>query len=212
MNKEEFENQLVNAALLALIRSGDINPRGKDRRALLRAAGRRLKKGKIEWRPIADHRSSLLQRAEILASDNAKELAVVLYATLIEHALNFVIDRKSGALRLTPSQVEVLLKDTQIRAKFIWMHLLCGRRVPKEEYDRACLVNSMRNEFVHYKWKEKDDKHDVRITGAVRAAELLTLYLKKLVQQHVDRGFKGFGERKPNQAVEPTPQSRGGSP
>lgn len=76
MTNKEFEKRIVDAGIIALIRSGDINPRGKDRLGLLRAAGRRLKKGKIQWQMIVDHQTALRERAEGIINERFSQTPI----------------------------------------------------------------------------------------------------------------------------------------
>lgn len=187
--EDAMEKRLVEAAIRALIQSGDIDPRGKTRRQIMTDIAALMKEREINWETVIDHKSELLQRAHELRARGSGAEAIVLYATWIEHALNLVIKTCAARSGLSDQHVLTLLKDTQIRAKFVWVHLLLSLPLAEEQAGRVGLIHSVRNEFIHYKWTPTEDRDESRLKGALEAVRFVEGYLDSIIQQYVDLGY-----------------------
>lgn len=181
--------RIANRAIIALVHSGKIDPRGKTREELLLALREFIQNHHIDWKISIDHRDHILVVADQLRTSGNSEEAIVLYATWIEHALNHIVQVTAQRSKLSVRQNEAVLRDTQIRAKFVWVHLLFGKPIPPEEYERVCLIHKVRNDFVHYKWEEHDDRDSAQAKGALEAIDLTRDYLDSFIQQHVSLGL-----------------------
>lgn len=204
----EFARRVAECAFRALVQRGDIDPRGKSPSEILRELSDYIDTHEIEWIPIIDHQEDLAKVADSLATNGDREEAVVLYATWIEHALNEVIHVAAMRSDLTVPQRDSLFRDTQIRAKFVWAHLLFGESVPVEEFNRVALIHSVRNDFVHYKWNPKEERDDARVAGAIDAVRLVRRYLQDFAHRHLYREFDPASlyvtsGKEPNKAPEP---------
>lgn len=191
----EFTAAIADAVIGSLIRSGDLDPRGKTKHELLGELWAFVKR-KPEFVFSIDHTEALLATARKFAEQSDTESSILYYAIWCEHVLNEMI--LSYALRagLGEKEIEHLLKDTQFRAKYLWVHLVFQENVRKEQFHRAALIGSVRNEFVHYKWEgrsdDEDAKHTARLKGAIQAAEPLVKYLSAMASRVVRRDFKGL--------------------
>ena len=187
----EIERLVVEAAIRGLIQSGHIDPRGKSQDQILSEVGEYTKAHNVEWVAITDHKSDIVDAAKKLIEGGHKDEALVLYATLVEHTLNFIIKNSGVRSGLNQAHVITLLKDTQIRAKFILAHLLHSVPLDDEQYNRVHLINSVRNEFIHYKWSDSDDdRNEARLKGALESFSFLHQYLESFTENHINRGFK----------------------
>jgi hypothetical protein len=194
--------EIARCFIMALIENGVIDPRGKTAIEIMREVRAYCETREINWQSVIDHQEDLLRVATSLVEQGDKEAAVVLYATWIEHALNHIIHVASIRSKLIDRHCEAVFRDTQIRAKFIWIHLLFGDPVRDEDFDRVCLIHSVRNEFVHYKWNLSEERDEARVKGALEAVRLIRFYIEAFTHRHVNRGFD-FAE------IEATPAQSG---
>jgi hypothetical protein len=191
----EFSVAVADAVTASLIRSGELDPRGKSKHELYKAlAAFVIKKPTFTF--STDYTDTLLETARKFRKQKDSESAILYYAIWCEHVLNHLIFTYGLRMRMRERDVVHLLKDTQFRAKFIWVHLSFAEKFKEIQFHRATLLSSIRNEFIHYKWEGRSDseseKDKARVKGALEAAEPLVTYLEALTHRHIHRGFKGL--------------------
>lgn len=112
---------------------------------------------------IVDHRTDVLQQARTYAKSKDYNLACMLYATWFEHWLNNVIVTTGRKRGLEGEEVFHIIRDTPFRGKLTWIFPLLGLRKLSITHRNAIFkITDIRNSFVHYKWRGKDDASNER--------------------------------------------------
>lgn len=146
-----------------------------------------LQKGQFLW--AIDHRCTLLNEARSYFSYGAFELALLLYATWIEHFMNGIVESGARRKRVASREIPELIRNTSLSSKMSWLlHLLGLTPIasPKRHYIEQIMHS--RNSFVHYKWKFEnidDDSHDTQLERLLEPIEGLVTYLKAYEKRQI---------------------------
>jgi hypothetical protein len=175
--------------------TGRLDPTPKNLLKLIRTLKRRLDAGKMEWTTATDFRLSLLCLARKAKSEEDWEMSCLYYGTWLEHQLNNLIHlwlmRKGG----TDRYAEILMKESGVRGKLLWLYLcVTGRVVPIKQLNKLIALAERRNQFVHYKWtmRSPDADGDDHYQRAARSAESLVRFLDRFEQKSFLKKAKAF--------------------
>ncbi|GJF03424.1 hypothetical protein [Pseudonocardia sp. D17] len=110
---------------------------------------------RVNFAPTLDHRSALLAQADSAFSGGNHEIAVVLWATWVEHNVNSVFLQQCRRLDVSDESARTLLRSVGLRVKLtaLW-ELASLPPLGKEAVGQIDQLSSLRNSFVHYKWPE----------------------------------------------------------
>ena len=197
------------------IRRGAVDPKDSDHIKLSRhflkdfkIALRLLKRGTFQ--AITDHRESILREARKFSKVKKSELALLLYATWIEHFVNSLVEGASRKKGLQQDEIPDLIRDIPLKGKISWLLRLL--ELPPMALSKRKQIDQptqTRNSFVHYKWRPKnlDDRSDTeQLERLVEATEGVVTYLKGYEKRHIlrfsnkaikkllDRGLKEIEE------------------
>lgn len=115
----------------------------------------------IFW--IHDHRTSILKQGRLFFKTGDYQIASLLYGTWFEHWLNWLIITIGKRRGLREDEVSQIIRDIPFRAKLTWIFPLLGlRHLPITHRNAIFKITDLRNSFVHYKWKGKDETADER--------------------------------------------------
>lgn len=149
-----------------------------------------------EWNALrqSEHQPKLIRAAERFVEEDEAELAIVMYATAIEHWLNGMLEiglRRRGE-RLDKASERAPL-ETKLTTK--WQELL-GFDFPDELREAVLELAGARNDFVHYKWpmhsEQEHDAHQAEVEAIARDAPRLYAALSSVEDSIV---FGGERER-----------------
>lgn len=102
---------------------------------------------------ISDHTTSILKEARELVLRGQYEIAIILYATWLEHWINGLIISLISRRNMSEETKIQIVRDTNFRSKFTWLLELLDAPVIEETYFKAVLrASELRNGYVHYKW------------------------------------------------------------
>lgn len=102
-----------------------------------------------------EHGPTLVRGATRFVNEGESYLAILLYATAVEHWVNGMLEtgmRRQGNQLTSASERGTLALKLDIR----WLQLL-GSPFPSGLRDRILQLAEARNDFVHYKWPSLDD-------------------------------------------------------
>lgn len=103
---------------------------------------------------IRDHRSTLLQSADDRFDSGEPEVAVVLWATWIEHHVNDVLLRTMWSLDVGEKSRNETIKTLNLKFKLTALWEILGLpEIDSETLASISEISSYRNSFVHYKWR-----------------------------------------------------------
>jgi hypothetical protein len=113
-----------------------------------------------------DNRDFLLGQASSAASKDEPELAVILYATWIEHFVNGLLLVALGRQGVSPGSRRALIRELRLLTKVTALWELADLpALPAKYLNLIDKITSLRNTFVHYKWPHaswQDDEHQYR--------------------------------------------------
>jgi hypothetical protein len=142
------------------IRDGYVSLEGKSDAEVLSAIGdiiREIAEGQDPIFVGIDHQATLAAEAARYHEAGKHELAVMLYATLIEHRLNGLILLGARRQGLEDEDGKRIIREANLRAKMTWVwQLLFGETIPDVLVGRINRLAEKRNSFVHYKWQVSD--------------------------------------------------------
>lgn len=136
------------------------------------------------------HDDSLLEEGESFQARGKHQLAVLLYATWIEHWINRIILFRCIATGTPPDIATALIRSSAINLKFgkIWATL----GMPTFDKDLIRRVNRVlesRNSFVHFKWQvSSEDDHSASVREAGEQAREARAAVESLMEVE-DRVF-----------------------
>lgn len=107
----------------------------------------------------------ILKEANSLKSNGKYRLALILYATAIEHHLNEIIQRALLNKIFKTSEIESIMR-LDIDSKRTWLFPLLG--LPRLSENCSKNIKSIadkRNEFIHYKWKGLFDDESEKLNN-----------------------------------------------
>jgi hypothetical protein len=204
-----------NSIARAAIRDGHIDPRGKTDTEIARALHQWVRSWPDDMRLIAviDHRRGLLNHARRMRRSGEHRLAVLLFATWVEHWLNALVDARCIALRIAEKDKVEIVRSVQLAGKATWLlALLKARRLAANHVQSILGIAELRNAFVHYKWKGFDmdggeDKKDAdRYKAWGQKIERTIKYLQRYESRELlhssERRVRNLGRS--NKPLQPT--------
>jgi hypothetical protein len=112
-----------------------------------------VKDNELEFVAIVDHRDNLLDRALAAVSEGALGIAVVLYATWIEHYINGLLLITLSRQGVSSQSSKTLLRELRLKSKVTALWELANLPALAPTYLKLIDgITVARNEFVHYKW------------------------------------------------------------
>jgi hypothetical protein len=111
----------------------------------------------VTWSPT--HQEDLIEEADKFLSRGKHELAILLYATWVEHWINRIILMCSIGEGTPPDLATALIRSCRLELKIgkVWTSLGMPR-FDKELARRVSRLMEARNGFVHYKWTPHSDE------------------------------------------------------
>lgn len=122
-----------------------------------------------EARVQSEHRPRLVHAAQRFLDEGDAELAILVYATAVEHWVNGMLE---VGLRRREQQLDPATERGSLACKLStrWPDLL-GSTFPLALREPILELADARNEFVHYKWTSRSaDEHDQHSANAAAIA------------------------------------------
>ena len=143
-----------------------------------------------------DYQRQLLNSARDLRSKAHPLEATILYATWAEHWVNGILIARALRAGLSPQLSAQVIRDTNWKAKLSWLwQLLDLPEIPEERRKELDTLVSLRNEYVHYKWRGRDPDEVTGNDPHLRAAlDGVELSVAGLVDYGVSLDQEALGE------------------
>jgi len=128
---------------------------------------------------VITHESTLLTEAQRFLAQGENDLAILLFATLIEHKLNALVLAGASRRGLSPETSKKMLRSANFDSKLGWLwELVFGTAFPDDVAVRIKNLTGQRNAYVHYKWPafeadQEDTDSNVTESLAAQAEDLL---------------------------------------
>jgi hypothetical protein len=115
-----------------------------------------------------DHTTDFLKRAEKELEDGRLEMSILLYATYLEHKINYFVWKLSLRKDLGKEDAKQIIRTTNMEDKCTWLlKIFTGEPLDSLTVKRILKISRMRNDFVHYKWESKDDNEAEKLLGGL---------------------------------------------
>ena len=108
-----------------------------------------------EWKAAASHEETLLSEARRYVTNGHRDLAIMMFATWIEHRLNWFLMSEARRRGFSLKESAKMIQEINMPQKTgtSW-RLLFGESFDAETAKDISAVAGRRNNFVHYKWPE----------------------------------------------------------
>lgn len=185
---------LMHDLLTSAIEDGRIKAEGKSEVeigrdfALLLSSYVKSPDREILW--TIDYRNTVLLQGRLFFKAGDYRLASLLYGTWFEHWLNWLISIVGKRRGLHEDEITQLIRDAPFRGKLTWMFPLLGLRHLAGSHRNAIFkISDLRNNFVHYKWKGKDDasgeREEKELVDCLSAIEKTVKYLQSYENKYI---------------------------
>jgi hypothetical protein len=115
----------------------------------------------LQFQVQVDHGETLVSEALRFHEREKWNLAIVFYATHVEHWLNDMMLLGAERKGLAVKEARQMLREAAVPVKTGWLWLLLfGERMPADLVIRIGTLAQARNAFVHYKWDHFDADDD----------------------------------------------------
>jgi hypothetical protein len=187
----DLSRMIGDAVIETAVADGHLDPRGKDedqwQKDVVKYLRRAAKADTFAWN--IDHRGTLLDEARRLKKAGQMERAVLHYATWTEHMLNSFIASLLRRNKLSEDWVRSVIRDTGLRAKYVFATLLFGCKPSSAIADAIQVISERRNQFVHYKWlyheELQGENQKKQYVGAVLRAEKVVRHLIAVEDRYI---------------------------
>lgn len=196
--KQRLQDILAESLLRDAIATGQIDPSGKTAEELRTEFARFLVRWRSRGGPLyvsLDHKLDLLVQARLMHKAGQLLIAVLIYATWVEHWLNDLLAKRARTAGMSDARILAMLRETTIAAKTGW--LLALLRLPdlnKQHAKQVLKLAELRNGFVHYKSTQFEmdaESPMVRDCRVLLAGFAKTIaYLQRYERIHLYRGRK----------------------
>lgn len=174
---------------MGLIRDQVIDPKGKTAEQLYVELYRYFKKhrGQFDVQTTVDYTGDLLEHGRSAFRRKQPLMACMFFGTWIEHFLNRLVHTLAGQRKVSPRHCGLLIRDTNLRAKFVWVHAMLGITAPENQLQRLQTLSDKRNYFVHYKWQPEAETLEKEIQSALKQGRALISYLQRLEEKYISK-------------------------
>ncbi len=133
-----------------------------------------------EMDPVIDHTEELLASARRARKEDDYSLAVLMYATWVEHSLNLILFELAVDRKMLRAHFNGMIKEASLRAKSTWLlPLLGGKALSPSSVGRIQKLADARNAYIHYKWGQTYKEARADQGRALEEAEKLVKMLQR---------------------------------
>ena len=179
--------ELFKGLLAYQIETGAFDARGKSDEEIFQFVANTLRANRgFRW--SIDHTAELLGSARLALKKNKHELACLFYALWLEHYLNRLVRTVAIRHEFSEKQAEILIRETNLRSKLLWLHLVMRKAPPPKSYvDQLGAISDRRNQFVHYKWRfeDVDAPDDEGYEKSLKDVEKIVRHLQRFESNYI---------------------------
>ena len=192
MNVSQRQLQSLYKGMLAsFINAGYIDPTGKSPEEIHQDLCRVADDLPDDFDVVIDHTPQLLSLARQFRRSSKPELAVLMYATWVEHSLNLILHDLATAASIGEKYVRSMIRESSARAKATWLlGLIGGRPLSPSALARMQKLFDARNAFVHYKWGQLSKKAKADQEAALVDADYVIRAVQRIKRLDLGRVSK----------------------
>lgn len=144
-----------------------------------------------EFNFVLDYKDSILKQARIFYRDGEVELSCLLYATWFEHWINEIISILGHRKNLNENEINEVIRHISFRGKYTWLlKLLDFKELNKIHINLIFRLTDLRNSFVHYKWKERNNDFKNEEKFVMEKIEKTVKYIRNIENRYVYNNSK----------------------
>lgn len=144
-----------------------------------------------EFNFVLDYKDSILKQARLFHSEGKIELSYLLYATWFEHWINEIISILGHRKNLKENEINEIIKKIPLRGKYTWLlKLFDFKEINKTHLNLILRLTDLRNSFVHYKWKEKNNDFKNEEKLVMEKIEKTVKYIRNIENQNIYNNSK----------------------
>lgn len=188
-SRERVRVELLTGFIEDALRNGELTSTTVDPQKLKTFLDERVLKPGQKFVTATDHRETLLKEARKLLKAKKQEIALLVFATWLEHFINSIIEGQCRKVGITHQEIVDILRNTPMRGKLSWvLFLLKLPRISLTKRKAIDDIMEVRNWFVHYKWKFEDidnDAMEMKVETAVNKMDKIVKYLRQFERKNV---------------------------
>ncbi|MZK50967.1 hypothetical protein [Clostridium beijerinckii] len=144
-----------------------------------------------EFNFILDYKDSILKQARLFYREDKVELSCLLYATWFEHWINEIISILGNRKNLNENEINEIIRHVSFRGKYTWLlKLFDFKEINKAHINLIFRLTDLRNSFVHYKWKEKNNDFKNEEKFVIEKIEKTVKYIRNIENRYVYNNSK----------------------
>ena len=206
--KKRLARELVEGILTTTVAHGHISVKGKSPEQIMEEFRRYLPVKTIRSIPFLfaiDHTGDLRALGRELLKRGKSWIALVIYATWVEHTLNRLVSIGVQRRGFSDATVKQIIRDVSFSGKLSWLLPILGfRRLHPKHQETLRALAEKRNEFVHYKWPYRESHPDAEIQSLLAQTDKALRYLA----QYASRETLGGSKSQLMKAARVTPNTR----
>ncbi|MEF9934734.1 MAG: hypothetical protein RR620_14360 [Clostridium sp.] len=144
-----------------------------------------------EFKIVLDYKCTILKQARLFCSEGKFELSCLLYATWFEHWINQIISILGHKKNLSENEINEIIRNISFRGKYTWLlKLFEFKEISNTHLNLIFRLIDLRNSFVHYKWKEKNNDFKNEERFVMEKIEKTVKYLRNIENRYIYNGSK----------------------
>ncbi|NFG42067.1 hypothetical protein FC789_12895 [Clostridium botulinum] len=144
-----------------------------------------------DFKFILDYKYSILKQARLFYREGNIELSYLLYATWFEHWINEIISVLGHRKSLNENEINKIIRNVPLRGKYTWLlKLFEFKEISKMHLNLIFRLTDLRNGFVHYKYKEKNNDFKNEEKFVMENVERAVKYLRNIENRCIYNGSK----------------------
>lgn len=210
---ERAARDLLEGVLIAAVEIGRVSVRGKSPEQIMEEFRKYLTIKRIRSLPFTfaiDHTGTLRALGQEFLKKGNLWIALVMYATWVEHTLNLLVSIGVQRRGFSDVTVRQIIRDVPFPAKLSWLLPVLGfRRLHPKHAETFRALAEKRNEFVHYKWPYRGSHSNAEIKPLLAQADRALQYLAQYKSRETLGGKKSQIMKAARLNVTPNTRLRG---
>lgn len=129
---------------------------------------------------IVDYTKSLIKEARFYFKKDQHEMACLFYSTWLEHWINNIIALILKKKKWNDKEIVEVIRNVSFQGKYTWfLKIIDLKKIDGTHLKKIIKVSELRNNFVHYKWKEYNQQSEKELSDVLNDFEKTIKYLNQ---------------------------------
>jgi hypothetical protein len=192
--EKRMARELVESVLTSAVALGHVSVKGKSAEQTMEEFRKYLSIKRIRSSRFLfaiDHTDTLRALGREFLKKGNLWIALVMYATWVEHTLNHLIFIGVQRRGFNDVTVKRIIRDVPFYGKLSWLLPVLGfRRLHPKHGEALRALAEKRNEFLHYKWPYRENHSNAEIKSLLAQADKALQYLAQYESRQTLQGRK----------------------